>query len=68
MENCGTKFGNFLKSTFGIYPYDNFEDHDAVTTLRSGGDEVNHELEKEIRVIFPNMDQKKNLFASFHLN
>jgi regulator of protease activity HflC (stomatin/prohibitin superfamily) len=32
-----------------LYPYDNFEDHDAVMTLRSGGEEVNSELEREIR-------------------
>ena len=38
-----------LRKLAGIYPYDNFEDHDAVITLRSGGDEVNHELENEIR-------------------
>ena len=38
-----------LRNLAGTYPYDNFEDHDAVTTLRSGGEEVNHELEKEIR-------------------
>ncbi len=38
-----------LRKLAGIYPYDNFEDHDAVMTLRSGGEEVNHELEKEIR-------------------
>jgi len=30
-------------------PYDNFEDHEAVIALRSGGEEVNNELEKEIR-------------------
>ncbi len=38
-----------LRKLAGIYPYDNFEDHDSVITLRSGGDEVNHELENEIR-------------------
>ena len=38
-----------LRKLAGIYPYDNFEDHDAVITLRSGGEEVNHELEREIR-------------------
>ena len=32
-----------------LYPYDNFEDHEAVIALRSGGEEVNHELEREIR-------------------
>jgi regulator of protease activity HflC (stomatin/prohibitin superfamily) len=38
-----------LRKLAGIYPYDNFEDHDAEITLRSGGEEVNDELEKEIR-------------------
>ncbi|MDX2445208.1 MAG: SPFH domain-containing protein [Bacteroidales bacterium] len=38
-----------LRKLAGIYPYDNFEDHDAIMTLRSGGEEVNHELEREIR-------------------
>ncbi|MCF8371183.1 MAG: SPFH domain-containing protein [Bacteroidales bacterium] len=37
-----------LRKLAGIYPYDNFEDHDAVITLRSGGEEVNSELEREI--------------------
>ena len=38
-----------LRKLAGIYPYDNFEDHDAEITLRSGGEEVNDELENEIR-------------------
>lgn len=38
-----------LRKLAGIYPYDNFEDHDTQITLRSGGGEVNHELENEIR-------------------
>ena len=38
-----------LRKLAGLYPYDNFEDHDAVIALRSGGVEVNNELEKEIR-------------------
>lgn len=38
-----------LRKLAGVYPYDNFEDHDAQITLRGGGEEVNHELEKEIR-------------------
>jgi len=38
-----------LRKLAGSYPYDNFEDHDAVIALRSGGEEVNNELEKEIR-------------------
>jgi regulator of protease activity HflC (stomatin/prohibitin superfamily) len=38
-----------LRKLAGIYPYDNFEDHDAEITLRGGGLEVNEELEREIR-------------------
>jgi regulator of protease activity HflC (stomatin/prohibitin superfamily) len=37
-----------LRKLAGIYPYDDFEDHDAEITLRSVGEEVNAELEKEI--------------------
>jgi regulator of protease activity HflC (stomatin/prohibitin superfamily) len=38
-----------LRKLAGLYPYDNFEDHEAVIALRSGGEEVNQELEREIR-------------------
>jgi regulator of protease activity HflC (stomatin/prohibitin superfamily) len=38
-----------LRKLAGLYPYDNFEDHEAVMALRSGGEEINQELEKEIR-------------------
>lgn len=38
-----------LRKLAGIYPYDNFEVEDAIITLRSGGDEVNHQLEKELK-------------------
>jgi len=38
-----------LRKLAGLYPYVNFEDHEAVIALRSGGEEVNDELEKEIR-------------------
>jgi len=38
-----------LRKLAGLYPYDNFEDHEAVIALRSGGEEVNHELEREIK-------------------
>ena len=38
-----------LRKLAGLYPYDNFEDHEAVIALRSGGEEVNIELEREIR-------------------
>lgn len=37
-----------LRKLAGKYPYDNFEDEVAEITLRSGVEEVNHELEKEI--------------------
>lgn len=38
-----------LRKLAGLYPYDNLEDHEAVITLRGGGEEVNDELEREIR-------------------
>ncbi len=38
-----------LRKLAGIYPYDNFESEDDEITLRSGGEEVNVELENEIR-------------------
>ncbi len=38
-----------LRKLAGLYPYDNFEDHEAEMALRSGGEEINEELEKEIR-------------------
>lgn len=37
-----------LRKLAGKYPYDNFEDEEAEVTLRSGVEEVNNELEKEI--------------------
>ncbi len=38
-----------LRKLAGLYPYDNFEGHDSEITLRGGGEEVNDELEREIR-------------------
>ena len=38
-----------LRKLAGLYPYDNFEVEDATITLRSGGEEVNHQLETELR-------------------
>ncbi|MCJ7820373.1 MAG: SPFH domain-containing protein, partial [Bacteroidales bacterium] len=38
-----------LRKLAGLYPYDNWEAHEAEITLRGGGEEVNEELEKEIR-------------------
>lgn len=37
-----------IRKLAGTYPYDDIEDKDAAITLRSGGDEVNHLLEKEL--------------------
>jgi regulator of protease activity HflC (stomatin/prohibitin superfamily) len=38
-----------LRKLAGLYPYDNFEDHEAEIALRSGGEEINEMLENEIR-------------------
>ena len=38
-----------LRKLAGLYPYDNWESHEQEMTLRSGGEEVNEELEREIR-------------------
>lgn len=38
-----------LRKLAGLYPYDNFEGKDSELTLRSGGEEVNDKLEREIR-------------------
>lgn len=38
-----------LRKLAGLYPYDNWEAHEDEITLRGGGEEVNEELEKEIR-------------------
>ncbi len=37
-----------VRKLAGTYPYDNFEDHENVVTLRSGLAEVNHKMEKEL--------------------
>jgi regulator of protease activity HflC (stomatin/prohibitin superfamily) len=37
-----------IRKLAGLYPYDNFEDEDAEVTLRSGGEEVNDQLEREL--------------------
>jgi len=37
-----------LRKLAGSYPYDNFDDVKAEVTLRSGGDEVNHDLAEEL--------------------
>ena len=36
-----------IRKLAGLYPYDNL-DHDHEISLRSGGEEVNHQLEKEL--------------------
>jgi len=37
-----------IRKLAGHYPYDNFEDHQAEITLRSGGEDVNKVLEEEL--------------------
>ncbi len=37
-----------VRKLAGMYSYDNLEDEDAVVTLRTNSDEVNHELAREI--------------------
>ncbi len=37
-----------VRKLAGMYPYDNFEDDEAEVTLRSGLEEVNHNLENEL--------------------
>ncbi len=37
-----------IRKLAGLYSYDNFEDEEAEITLRSGGEEVNEELEREV--------------------
>lgn len=37
-----------IRKLAGHYPYDNFDDEMAETTLRSGGEDVNHVLEEEL--------------------
>ena len=38
-----------IRKLAGHYPYDNFDDEEAEIGLRSGGEEVNHVLENELR-------------------
>ena len=37
-----------IRKLAGHYPYDNFDDEEAEISLRSGGEEVNHQLEAEL--------------------
>jgi regulator of protease activity HflC (stomatin/prohibitin superfamily) len=37
-----------IRKLAGIYPYDSFDDEHTDISLRSGGDEINHQLEKEL--------------------
>jgi regulator of protease activity HflC (stomatin/prohibitin superfamily) len=38
-----------IRKLAGLYPYDSFDDHSEELSLRSGGDEINHQLEEELR-------------------
>ncbi len=37
-----------VRKLAGMYPYDNFDDHQEEVSLRSGMEEVNHKLEEEL--------------------
>jgi regulator of protease activity HflC (stomatin/prohibitin superfamily) len=37
-----------IRKLAGIYPYDSFDDEHKEMSLRSGGDEINHQLEREL--------------------
>jgi regulator of protease activity HflC (stomatin/prohibitin superfamily) len=37
-----------IRKLAGTYPYDSFDDHHSELSLRSGGDEINHVLEREL--------------------
>jgi len=38
-----------IRKLAGLYPYDSFDDYSMEMSLRSGGDEINHQLEEELR-------------------
>ena len=38
-----------IRKLAGMYPYDTFDDEHVEMSLRSGGDEINHQLELELR-------------------
>jgi regulator of protease activity HflC (stomatin/prohibitin superfamily) len=38
-----------IRKLAGMYPYDTFDDDHIEMSLRSGGDEINHQLEMELR-------------------
>lgn len=38
-----------IRKLAGFYPYDNFDDEEADISLRAGGEEVNNELENELK-------------------
>lgn len=37
-----------IRKLAGMYPYDTFDDEHAEISLRGGGDEINHQLEREL--------------------
>ncbi len=45
----GIQSESAIRKLAGHYPYDNFDDEEADISLRSGGEEVNHQLEEELR-------------------
>lgn len=47
-EFAKTQSESAVRKLAGMYSYDNLEDEDAVVTLRTNSDEVNHQLAREI--------------------
>lgn len=45
----GIQSESAIRKLAGHYPYDNFDDGQEEISLRSGGEEVNHQLETELR-------------------
>jgi regulator of protease activity HflC (stomatin/prohibitin superfamily) len=45
----GIQSESAIRKLAGHYPYDNFDDEEAEISLRAGGEEVNHQLELELR-------------------
>lgn len=45
----GIQSESAIRKLAGHYPYDNFDDEEVDISLRSGGEEVNHQLEEELR-------------------
>ena len=58
-----------VRKLAGKYPYDNFDDHEADISLRSGLDEVNEVLESELdeRLNIAGIEILKHVLAIWHM-